>query len=79
MKTPSIMDPMSFYPIGGQPITWEYNYTSLVVTPTAVNIEAFCSRTQHYYTIAGNYSLSKTTVVWDTEEYMQTGQPPLAM
>ncbi|KAF8430288.1 hypothetical protein EV426DRAFT_708453 [Tirmania nivea] len=77
MVTPAVTDGFQLYPIGAQ-ITWSYNYTSLLISPTAINVEAFCSRTQQYYTIAQNYSVAKRTVVWDTEEYQQTGRPLIA-
>lgn len=80
MQTPSIFDAMQLYPIKGDPITWVYNYTSVLVAPTAVNIGAFCSRTQQYYTIAHNYSYAERKVIWDTKEYEERGEKPaLAM
>lgn len=77
MVTPAITDEFQLYPIGTQ-ITWVYNYTGVLISPTAINIEAFCSRTQQLYTIAQNYSIKATTVVWDTEEYQRTGNPQIA-
>ncbi|KAF8453597.1 hypothetical protein BGX38DRAFT_1141397 [Terfezia claveryi] len=77
MVTPAVTDGFPLYPIGTQ-ITWSYNYTSLLISPTAINVEAFCSRTQQYYTIAQNYSVAQRTVVWDTEEYQRTGRPLIA-
>ncbi|KAI5794408.1 hypothetical protein DFH27DRAFT_135023 [Peziza echinospora] len=80
MITPSVFDAMQLYPIGGEPITWVYNYTSVLVAPTAVNIGAFCSGTQQYYTIANNYSYAERQVVWDTKQYEERGEKPaLAM
>lgn len=75
--SPAVTDGFQLYPIGTQ-VTWIYNYTSVVMSPTAVNIEAFCSRTQQTYTIAQNYSVAKTSVIWDTEAYQQTGRPLIA-
>ena len=77
LKSPGLTDGPFVYPIGTQ-ITWSYNYTSLIVSPTAVNVEAFCSITNYYYTIAQNYSMSEETVVWDTGEYQKTGNPAIA-
>lgn len=77
MVTPAASDGFQLYPIGTQ-ITWVYNYTGVLISPTAVNVEAFCSRTQQLYTIAQNYSIKATTVVWDTEEYQRTGNPQIA-
>lgn len=73
MKDPSIFDPMRFYPLSqGDPITWVYNMTGVLASPTAINIEAFCPSQQRYYTIASNYSAAETEVVWDVEEYQST-------
>lgn len=75
--SPALTDGPFVYPIGTQ-ITWSYNYTSLIISPTAINVEAFCSRTNIYYTIAQNYSMAQRTVVWDTEKYQKTGNPAIA-
>lgn len=53
----------------GEQATFVWNYTSLSVTPTAINIEAYCSQNRHYYTIAANQSATETSVVWDTSQY----------
>lgn len=79
MKSPSVFDGMQYYKINGDPITWSYNFTSLVVTPTAINVEAFCSKTQQYYSIAHNYSSSETTVTWDTDKFQSTATNQLVM
>lgn len=53
----------------GDQATFVWNYTSLSVTPSALNIEAYCSQNRHYYTIAANQSATETSVVWDTSQY----------
>lgn len=53
----------------GEQATFVWNYTSLSVTPSAINIEAYCSQNRHYYTIAANQSATETSVVWDTSQY----------
>lgn len=79
IQTPVTTSGSLYYKIG-QPVTFGWNYTSLVVTPTAVNVEAFCSDNSQTYTIAQNLSLSKPSVVWDTAAYTpEKDQPPLAM
>lgn len=61
----------------GDHATFAWNYTSLVITPSAVDVVAYCSRNDHSYTIAGNQSVEKTgKVVWDTGTYA-TGEAPL--
>lgn len=79
MKTPSVYEGMQYYKIRGDPITWVYNFTSLIVTPTAINVEAFCSRTQQTYSIAYNHSVSETTVTWDTDKFQATATNQLVM
>ncbi|MCJ1410783.1 hypothetical protein MMC19_004869 [Ptychographa xylographoides] len=67
MLTPAAIAQASYYKIGDQ-ITFGWNYTSLVVTPTAVDILAYCSANQATYTIATNTSVKATGIaVWDTE------------
>ncbi|KAF8466454.1 hypothetical protein BDZ91DRAFT_173883 [Kalaharituber pfeilii] len=77
MVTPAATDGFQLYPIGAT-ITWSYNYTSLLITPTAINVEAFCSRTQQYYTIANNYSVNERKIIWDTDKYQSSQTPQLA-
>ncbi|KAK6518526.1 hypothetical protein TWF506_005666 [Arthrobotrys conoides] len=79
IKTPITTSGSQYYKIG-QKITFGWNYTSLIVSPSAVNVEAFCSGNSQTYTIAQNLSIAKPSVVWDTGSFQpQNGQPPLAM
>lgn len=63
----------------GEQATFVWNFTSLSVTPTALNIEAYCSQNRHYYTIAANQSAQETSVIWDTGKYSnnETDDTPL--
>lgn len=49
-------------------VTFAWNYTSLVVTPTAVNVVASCNTNAATYTLANNMSVQATgnRVLWDT-------------
>ncbi|KAK4619779.1 hypothetical protein CLAFUW4_11639 [Fulvia fulva] len=59
-------------------VTFAWNYTSLSVTPSYVDVLASCSMNQQTYTIAANVSVEETqTVVWDTGKYQATGTIPL--
>src|SRR3954471_17214597 len=51
LKTPITTSGSLYYKIG-EPITFGWNYTSLSISPTAVNVEAFCSDNSQTYTIA---------------------------
>ncbi|MCJ1321899.1 hypothetical protein MMC15_007244 [Xylographa vitiligo] len=76
MLTPAAIAPASYYKIGDQ-ITFGWNYTSLIVTPTAIDILATCSGCVSAYTLANNASVKETgSVVWDTSGYA-TGTNPL--
>ncbi|MCJ1383408.1 hypothetical protein MMC17_006522 [Xylographa soralifera] len=76
MLTPSAIAPASYYKIGDQ-ITFGWNYTSLIVTPTAIDILATCSGCASAYTLSNNASVKETgSVVWDTSGYA-TGTNPL--
>ena len=76
MLTPAAIAPASYYKIGDQ-ITFGWNYTSLIVTPTAIDILATCSGCASAYTLANNASVKETgSVVWDTSGYA-TGTNPL--
>ncbi|KAK6532190.1 hypothetical protein TWF281_006388 [Arthrobotrys megalospora] len=79
LQTPVTTSGSQYYKIG-QKVTFGWNYTSLIVSPSAINVEAFCSDNSQTYTIAQNLSIAKPSVIWDTGSYEpQNGQPPLAM
>lgn len=69
MVTPNpIMGPQ-YYKVGDW-ITFAWNYTSLKVTPTAVDVLASCSANAATYTVAVNQSVQATgKVLWDTGSY----------
>jgi hypothetical protein len=51
----------------GQNATFVWNYTSLSVTPSHVNVVASCSLNSATYTITHNMTVKETgKVVWDT-------------
>ncbi|PWY75534.1 hypothetical protein BO70DRAFT_354459 [Aspergillus heteromorphus CBS 117.55] len=77
----SMLDPneysTTYYKIGNY-VTFEWNYTSLSVTPSGVNVVASCSLNSHTYTISSNMSVSPTgKVVWDTKKYQANATVPL--
>ncbi|KAK6543238.1 hypothetical protein TWF694_000006 [Orbilia ellipsospora] len=79
IQTPVTTSGSQYYKIG-QTITIGWNYTSLIISPSAVNVEAFCSDNSQTYTIAQNVSIAKPSVIWDTGSYApKNDQPPLAM
>ncbi|EME41751.1 hypothetical protein DOTSEDRAFT_177088 [Dothistroma septosporum NZE10] len=59
-------------------VTFAWNYTSLSVTPSNIDVLASCSLNSQTYTIAANLSVEETqTIVWDTGKYQATGTVPL--
>ena len=76
MLTPST-GASSYYKIG-EHVTFVWNYTSLLVTPSAVNVVASCSLNSATYTISSNMSVEETgKVVWDTKKYQANATVPL--
>ena len=76
MLTPSAVAQPSYYKVGDQ-ITFGWNYTSLVVTPTAVDILVSCAANDATYTLSTNASVKETgSVVWDTKAD-ESGTTPL--
>ncbi|KKK18536.1 hypothetical protein P175DRAFT_0502431 [Aspergillus ochraceoroseus IBT 24754] len=76
MLTPSAIS-TTYYKID-EAITFVWNYTSLSITPTGVNVVASCSLNDATYTIASNLSVSQTqSVVWDTKKYQANATVPL--
>ncbi|KAF2645004.1 hypothetical protein P280DRAFT_185464 [Massarina eburnea CBS 473.64] len=78
MITPGVYAGSQFFKIGDY-VTFAWNYTSLSISPTAVDIMASCTVNQATYTVAVNQSIEATqTVVWDTGNYQNdhpNGQP----
>lgn len=76
MLTPAAIAAPSYYKIGDK-VTFGWNYTSLLVTPSAVDILVSCSANSALYTLLANASVGSTgSVTWDTSA-QETGQNPL--
>lgn len=75
LVTPAIIDGSQYFKIGDY-VTFAWNYTNLLATPSAVNVVASCSANNQVYTIAANQTVANATqnVVWDTQGYMETAQ-----
>lgn len=71
MVTPSAIAGPQYYKIGDW-VTFAWNYTSLSVTPSAIDVMATCTANQATYTIAVNQSVEATgKVLWDTKNYQK--------
>ncbi|KAF7172681.1 hypothetical protein CNMCM5623_004875 [Aspergillus felis] len=67
----------TYYKIGDH-VTFAWNYTSLSVTPSAVNVLATCTSNSATYTLTSNMSVEATgKVVWDTGKYQANATVPL--
>ncbi|KAJ8097353.1 hypothetical protein POJ06DRAFT_261149 [Lipomyces tetrasporus] len=75
MITPAITDSETYIKVGDY-ATFSWTYTSLIVSPSAVNVEAYCSVNDYYYPIA-NVTANDTHVVWNTSAYQETATIPL--
>lgn len=77
MLTPSTQGATSYYKIG-ENVTFGWKYTSLAVTPSAINVVASCSMNEGIYTISSNMSVEETgKAVWDTSQYQANATVPL--
>ncbi|KAK5107395.1 hypothetical protein LTR62_001299 [Meristemomyces frigidus] len=78
MITPAAIAPVSYYKIADW-VTFAWNYTSLSITPSAVDILATCTLNNAMYTIAMNQTITGPTqeVLWDTNGYQATAATTL--
>jgi hypothetical protein len=74
MVTPDALAGDQFYKVGDF-VTFAWNFTSLSVTPSNIDVLASCTANQATYTIAVNMSASETKVLWDTKN-TPDGQAP---
>lgn len=58
------------YVKAGEYATFEWSFTNVIVYPTAVNVEAYCSANMQTYTIATNQSIDNTQAVWNTSDVL---------
>lgn len=74
MITPSVFDGEQYFKVGDF-VTFAWNYTSLLASPTAVNILATCKANNQMYTLAVNQTIQANatqSIVWDTGNYQKT-------
>jgi len=80
MITPGIYDGTQYYKFGDN-VTFVWNYTHVIVSPTAVNVLAVISDNSQdqTWTIRSNMSIATTSIVWDTRPDADSKQTPLVM
>ncbi|KAK9238412.1 hypothetical protein V1525DRAFT_374812 [Lipomyces kononenkoae] len=76
MLTPALTASETYIKVGDY-ATFSWTYTSLIVSPSAVNVEAYCSLNNYYYPIADNLTINDTQAVWNTSGYQATATIPL--
>jgi hypothetical protein len=74
LLTPAQLAGSQFYKVGDN-VTFAWNYTSLMATPTAVDVLASCSSASKYFTLTQNMTVTNATqsVTWDTGAYITSG------
>lgn len=76
LLTPSAIAQATYYKIGDS-VSFVWNYTSLEVTPSNVDILVTCTANSATYTLSSNASFASTgSVLWDTNAD-KTGTAPL--
>ncbi|KIX96618.1 uncharacterized protein Z520_07884 [Fonsecaea multimorphosa CBS 102226] len=74
--TPAAIDGPQYYKVGDF-VTFAWNYTSLSVTPSAIDVLASCALNDATYTISSNMSVQETgAITWDTGEMFATATNP---
>lgn len=78
MIEPPASEAQSTYYKIGDFVTFKWNYTSLSVTPTGINVIASCSVNNQEYTLTTNETVKETgEVIWDTGAYQANATAPL--
>ena len=77
LMTPALTDPTTYYKVSDY-VTFGWNYTSLSVEPSKIDVYVTNTVNQAAYTLANNISYAPTgKVVWDTKKNAnQTGDTP---
>lgn len=77
MLTPAVAAAQTTYYRIGDHVTFAWNYTSLEIEPSKIDVIVSCSANSATYTLSSNASFeSSATVVWDTAPD-ETGTAPL--
>lgn len=72
MQTPAVISGEQYFRIG-EYVTFGWNYTSLLATPSYINVMATCTVNSQLYPIAMNQTVGSTgAVTWDTGAYQAT-------
>ncbi|KHO00852.1 uncharacterized protein MAM_01630 [Metarhizium album ARSEF 1941] len=80
IQTPNTnLQPSGLYKISDY-ITWSWNYTSLLATPSAIDIIVSCSAASETWTLTSNMSFETAVYyVWDSKNQANDVQKPLGV
>ncbi len=78
MTKPAAIDGTQLYKISDY-VTWGWNYTNLLATPTAIDVLVSCSSASATWTLTQNMTFETTaSYVWDTKQFqLDNVQNPL--
>lgn len=78
MQTPNIfLQPSGLYKISDY-VTWSWNYTSLLATPTAIDVIVSCSTGSDTFTLTSSMPFATdVNYVWDTKQQANNGSSRL--
>lgn len=78
MITPAVIAGPQYYKVGDW-VKLAWNYTSLSITPSNIDIMATCTANQATYTLTVNQTVEETggVIFWDTGAYQATASVPL--
>ncbi|KAM7223636.1 hypothetical protein V8F06_001110 [Rhypophila decipiens] len=72
MTKPTVFDPSSIYKIGGDPITWGWNYTNLQGQPSAIDVLISCAAVSRTWTLTQNMTFTTAaSYTFDTKKYKE--------
>ena len=76
MLTPAVTDPTTYYKVGDM-VTFGWNYTSLSIPPSHIDVYVTCTANSATYTLSNNATYKPTgKAVWNSSEDA-TGTHPL--
>jgi hypothetical protein len=78
MITPGVFAGAQYYKVGDW-VTLAWNYTSVSIYPSNIDIMATCTANQATYTLAVNQTVDKSggEIFWDTGAYQSSATVPL--
>lgn len=80
MQTPNTFQQATGLYMISDHVTWSWNYTSMLGTPTAIDVLVSCSAASATWTLTGNMSFeTSVNYVWDTKKEANDVQSPLGV